>query len=77
MNGLQSKLAKTTVAAGLAFTLLFSATTMLPVSTTYAAEVTQTIEGTVKLPKVQVIATGGTIAGKSVDDRDFVNGRYG
>lgn len=77
MNGLQSMLAKTTVAAGLSFTLLFSATTMLPVSTTYAAEVTQTIEGTVKLPKVQVIATGGTIAGKSVDETSFQNYKAG
>lgn len=77
MNGLQSMLAKTTVAAGLSFTLLFSATTILPVSPTYAAEVTQTIEGTVKLPKVQVIATGGTIAGKSVDETSFQNYKAG
>jgi len=68
---------KTTFAASLAFTALFSTITVLPNSKAFAAEAIVSVESAPKLPKVQVIATGGTIAGKSVDETSFQNYRAG
>ncbi|MRN56575.1 asparaginase [Paenibacillus monticola] len=72
---------KTAFVAGLALTSLFPTVSMLPISSSYAAEV---VQGTIvspttvtKLPKVQVIATGGTIAGQSVDETSFQNYKAG
>ncbi|CQR53330.1 asparaginase [Paenibacillus riograndensis] len=73
---------KTALTAGLALGALFPTVTMFPVSNAYAAEVA--VQGTVvstqspvKLPKIQVIATGGTIAGQSVDETSFQNYKAG
>ncbi|MEK3724381.1 asparaginase [Paenibacillus sp. FSL H8-0034] len=72
---------KTTFVAGLALTLLFPSVSVLPISSAYAAEAvaeqTLPVPSVPALPKVQVIATGGTIAGKSVDETSFQNYKAG
>lgn len=73
----KSRILKTTVAASLALTILLPSVSVFPVSSAYAAEAVVSVESVKKLPKVQVIATGGTIAGQSVDETSFQNYRAG
>jgi L-asparaginase len=77
----QSTWIKTAFAAGLALTVLFPSFSAFPISPAYAAEAALETPVPVvvvpALPKVQVIATGGTMAGKSVDETSFQNYKAG
>ena len=66
---------KVVLATGLAVSALLPNMYMAPVSA--APAVTAAAESIQKLPKVQVIATGGTIAGKSTDETSFTTYRAG
>lgn len=77
MNKWKSQSFKMLLAAGLAFSAMLPS---IPLSKASAAEVS--ISGTVTkavktLPKVQVIATGGTLAGKSTDETSFTTYKAG
>ncbi|WP_248926979.1 asparaginase [Paenibacillus hamazuiensis] len=64
------------IAAGLLLTAAPPAALLAPPSVAFA-EAGTAAEATAALPKVQVIGTGGTISGKSVDETSFQNYKAG
>jgi len=78
MNTWKSHTLKWILAAGLAFTAAGLPAIPLPRASAAESGVSAANAQTAKtLPKVQVIATGGTLAGKSVDETSFTNYRAG
>ncbi|MFI2857225.1 asparaginase [Paenibacillus sp. JSM ZJ436] len=76
MKNWKAKGLKWTLAASMAVTAILPLTYSTP--PTYAAEaVVSKVEVVKRLPMVQVIATGGTIAGQSVDETSFTKYRSG